>query len=437
MRILIVDDIEDNRYSLERLITQFSRKHNVDTEVFQAENGQAAVDTCNNKPMDLVFMDIVMPVMDGLEATKIIKKDHPSALIIVVSSENDEAVKVKILQAGAEDYVLKPFSSAIMMSRLVNYHKLVLSRNSIGFQSRAVNLFTHNVYSYQLKFYVSSDDELAQFWETMLVRLDFQNHIQSLSDFVRFLFRLGTLQIQKSYKCHIYVEEDEEHFYITMDNMRLLGEDLIHRLIEKHTPDAVYALEDDLLSFVLPTIAHMAPLAAPVQTEQKTAAASAPTPTSAPAAAVVKETLQTYDILDEEALEEFEYVISKLQTEIMMMGSSDLQMDDIDTMNEYIKKLATILSISKDAYSIAASLNEFSALLDEYSEPFLAMSKDLASMMKSFINDLLMWKEMIFHTGAPSVDFLNSSISSNVQMIRAVFVTEETAAEDMDDIFDF
>ena len=244
MKILIVDDIEDNRFILDRLITQFSRKHDVQTEILQAENGQVAVDICTQNPMiDLIFMDIVMPVMDGLEATKIIKKAHPSALIIVISSETDEAIQQKILQAGAEDYVLKPFSSAIMMSRLVNYHKLVLSRNSIGFQTRAVNIFTHNVYSYQLTFFVSSDDELAQFWETMLVRLDFQNHIQSLSDFVRFLFRLVTLQIQKSYKCHIYVEEDEEHFYFTMDNMRLLSATTVHQLVEKHAPDAVYALE--------------------------------------------------------------------------------------------------------------------------------------------------------------------------------------------------
>ncbi len=435
MKILIVDDIEDNRYILERLIIQFSRKHKVEVEVYQAENGQVAVDICNDKPIDLVFMDIVMPIMGGLEATRIIKKEHPSALIIVVSSENDESVQVDILQAGAEDYVIKPFSTAIMMSRLVNYHKLILSRNSIGFQTRAVNVFTHNVYSYQLKFFISNDDELAQFWETMLVRLDFQKHIQSLSDFVRFLFRLGTLQIQKAYKCHIYVEEDEEHFYFTMDNMKLLSTDVIHQLIERYSPYAIYELEGDFLTFVLPTTGQdtsFIPVAQASRINEVKEIFS--TPVSAP---VVKETLQTYDILDEEALQEFEYVISKLQTEIMMMGSTSLEMDDIDTMNEYIKKLATILSISKDAYEISASLNEFSALLDEYSEPFLAMSKDMASMMKSFVNDLLMWKEMIFHTGAPSVDFLNSSISSNVQMIRAVFVTDDTAVEDMDDIFDF
>jgi hypothetical protein len=219
-----------------------------------------------------------------------------------------------------------------------------------------------------------------------------------------------------------------------MDNMRLLSAKTVHQLVEKHAPDAVYALENDLLTFVLTTITKDMALVPPSQQKEKTVVS--PAPSNVPAAAV-KETLQTYDILDEEAVEEFEYVISKLQTEVMMMGSSALEIDDIDTMNEYIKKLATILSISKDAYEISASLSQFSALLDEYSEPFLAMSKDLASMMKSFINDLLMWKEMIFHTGAPSVDFLNSSISSNVQMIRAVFVTDETEVEDMDDIFDF
>ena len=436
MNILIVDDISDNREVLERLIQQYSRKYGIETKVFSAKNGQEGVDVCNEQAIDLVFMDIVMPVMDGLEATQIIKKEHPSIMIIVVSSENDEQIKTEILQAGAEDYVLKPFSSAIMINRLNNYSKLINSRSSIGYQTKAINVFTHNVYSYQLKFFLSNDDELAQFWETMLVRLEFQNHITQLSDFVRFLFRLGTFQLQKAYKCHIFVEEDEHSFYFTMDNMNLLPTNMVHQMIEKYCSSAFYEIKDDLLSFALPRLGEDVAISAPEVKETPQEEVVEPT-VSFPSASMLKETLQTYDILDEDAIEEFEYIVSKLQTEIMMMGSSSLELDDIDTMNEYIKKLSALLSISQDAYAISASLKEFSELLDEYSEPFLAMSKDLSTMMISFINDLVMWKEMIFHTGAPSVDFLNSSISSNVQMIRAVFVTDETAEEDMDDIFDF
>ncbi len=436
MNILIVDDIEDNRHMLERLITQFSRKYKIDVEVFQAENGKQATEVCDEKAIDLVFMDIIMPVMDGLEATKLIKKAHPSIMIIVISSENDEEIKTQILHAGAEDYVLKPFSSAIMISRLNNYCKLIHSRNAIGYHTKAVNTFTHNVYSYQLTFFLSNDDELAQFWETMLVRLEFQNHIRHLSDFVRFLFQLSTLQLQKGYKCHIYLEEDEHNFYFSIDNMKLLPTDTIHQMIHKYCANAIYDIQDDILSFALPRVSEHTPVAASQTLDVCERKDNEPSLTF-PSASMLKEKYQTYDILDVEALEEFDYIVSKLQTEIMLMGSSSLDMDDIDMMNEYMKKLSSILSVSQDSYVIAASLSDLSALLDEYSEPFLQMSKDLSAMMTSFINDLLMWKEMIFVTGAPSVDFLDNSISSNVQMIRAVFIADETSMEDMDDIFDF
>ncbi len=429
MKILIVDDSEDNREILARLIVQFGRKYAVVSEVLQAKNGQEAVEICDKEKIDLLFMDIMMPVMDGLEATKIIKKAHPSVMIIVISSENDETVKEKILQAGAEDYVLKPFSSSIMLSRLNNYNKLIFSRHAIGYQSRAVNTFTRNVYSYQMKFFLSSDDELAQLWETMLVRLEFQKHIEHLSDFVRFLFRLGAYQIQKSFKCHIYLEEDEENFYFTMDNMKLLSVETISMMAEKHCSDTPYEIKGDLISFALPRLYNNHEPALATQTAR-------PKPETK-LVEIQKETLQTYDILDEETLEEFEHILTKLQTEISMMGSSSLEIEDIDTMNTYIKRLAAILSISKDAYAVAEALRAFSMLLDEYSEPFLAMSKDLSHMVTSFVNDIVMWKEMIFYTGAPSVDFLNSSISSNVQMIRAVFISDDTAVEDLDDIFDF
>jgi len=419
MKLLIVDDIVDNRDSLERLITQYSRKYKVNVEVHQAKNGQEAVNTCNEKEIDLIFMDIMMPVMNGLEATKAIKKSHPSIMIIVVSSENSEDMKTEILNEGAEDYVLKPFSSAIMLNRLNNYKKLILSRNSIGFQSRAVNTVTHNIYSYQMKFFIGNDDQLAQFWETMLVRFEFQEHISYLSDFVRFLYRLGSYQLQKSFSCHVFLEEDENNFYFTMDNMNFLSNDTIKQMIQKYCPRAIYTLKDNLLSFTLPRVI-----------DEDTAAHTLHSST-API-----ETLQTYDILDDSTLEEFEVIVSKLKTEVALMGSSELELDDIDTMNEYLKQLSKILNYSRDAAKVSESLLLFSELLDEYSEDFLRMSEELAVMVSSFINDIILWKEMIFHTGAPSVDFLDSSISSNVQMIRAVFVNDDTE-EELDDIFDF
>ncbi len=433
MKILIVDDIADNREMLEKLVKRYSSKTEGDCEIFQAENGQDAVYLCEQESMDLIFMDIVMPVMDGLEATQQIKKISPNSMIVVISSENDEATKTKILQEGAEDYILKPFSSAIMLSRLNNYHKLIASRNSIGFQCTAVNTFTRNVYNYQTRFLITNEDELAQFWETLLVRLEYQNVISNLSDIVRFLYYLGSYQLQKSYKFHVIIEEDEENFYFSMDNVSILSEEVMQKGIAKFCSFFSFNIEGNWISFATARCNKKCTAESQSETQQQ----------QQPQTAVVKiepkeeVVLRTYDILDADTRGEFEHVVAKLKTEISLMGSSSLEIDDIDTIHEYIKHLVNMLGACPDAYTIAEALRGFSGLLEDHSETFLEKSQELAGMVKAFVNDIETWKDMVFYTGAPSVDFLDNSISSSVEMIKAVFVEEGSSQEELDDIFDF
>jgi len=432
MNILLVDDIKDNREALERLIVQYSRIYNTQCHIYKAQDGVEAINICKSNPIDLIFMDIIMPIMDGLEATQIIHNTYPEIMIVVVSSENNESVKKEIINSGAEDYILKPLSSAIMLKRLNNYSKLISTPKYISFQAQAFNSFTSNIYSYQMKFFISTDDELSQFWETSLLRFNFQNHMEQLNDFVRLIFGIGTLQIQKSYKCHLYIEEDENFFYFSMDNMKLLPITTVKEMIEKFCQGIIHEFKKDYISFALPKIIqeyHLNTDEVPMLTLRKELKTTQ--------GLTHKDSLQTYEIMALDTLNEFEYTLTKLKTEIMMMGSCDLVIQDIDTINIYVKKLVNILSISHDTYLLAQSLKELTILLDEYSQSFLDMSRDLSQMMQSFINDIIMWKEMVFYTGAPSVDFLNSSISSNVQMIKALFVVNETLDDNLDDIFDF
>ena len=152
MNILIVDDIRDNREILERLVVQYARKYNTQCQVHSAEDGKKAIDICKVSDIDLIFMDITMPIMNGLKATKIIHKLYPGIMIIVVSSENDENVKNAILDFGAEDYICKPLSSSTMIQRLHNYDEIILARNSTTLLPQAVNNFTSHIYTYQMKF---------------------------------------------------------------------------------------------------------------------------------------------------------------------------------------------------------------------------------------------------------------------------------------------
>jgi two-component system chemotaxis response regulator CheY len=74
-----------------------------------AENGLEAIAGYRECRPDLVTMDITMPVMDGIEATRNIRREFPYATIIMVTSHGQEKMVFDALRAGAKGYVLKPF----------------------------------------------------------------------------------------------------------------------------------------------------------------------------------------------------------------------------------------------------------------------------------------------------------------------------------------
>lgn len=76
-------------------------------DVITAQNGQEAVDIVLESDIDCVIMDINMPVLNGLEATRIIKKEKPFVKVIVVSMLSDASIVSKMLKAGADGFLNK------------------------------------------------------------------------------------------------------------------------------------------------------------------------------------------------------------------------------------------------------------------------------------------------------------------------------------------
>ncbi|PAV30676.1 DNA-binding response regulator [Virgibacillus profundi] len=106
MRLLIVDDDQLVCQSLQLLLAKEE-----DIEVVNiAANGQAAIELCQKKLPDIILMDIQMPVMNGIESTKIIKEKWPSVHIMMLTTFQDEKNIRLALKAGAEGYLLKSTS---------------------------------------------------------------------------------------------------------------------------------------------------------------------------------------------------------------------------------------------------------------------------------------------------------------------------------------
>lgn len=107
-RILIADDNQTARKGLGALLNSFNRNRaqawNIEI-VGEAENGGEAVNLARELMPDLIFMDIKMPLMDGLEATKRIKETLKDTRVVVLSMRGDQ--REAAIRAGADDFIEK------------------------------------------------------------------------------------------------------------------------------------------------------------------------------------------------------------------------------------------------------------------------------------------------------------------------------------------
>ncbi len=106
-RVLIADDISFVRKSLKQILTSLGYE-----VVGEAENGREAVELYELVHPDLVTMDLAMPELNGVEATKRILKLDPAANVVILSSLTQEAWITDAISAGAKNYIMKPFQTA-------------------------------------------------------------------------------------------------------------------------------------------------------------------------------------------------------------------------------------------------------------------------------------------------------------------------------------
>ncbi len=110
-RILVVDDEPNIQAAVRPLLTSSGY------EVFSAMTGRAALDAVERHNPDVVVLDLGLPDMDGIEVCRLIREER-AVPVIVLSARGAEKDKVHALDAGADDYVTKPFGSEELLARI-------------------------------------------------------------------------------------------------------------------------------------------------------------------------------------------------------------------------------------------------------------------------------------------------------------------------------
>jgi diguanylate cyclase (GGDEF)-like protein len=125
--ILVADDEPINRALIQRRLERSGYR------VLTAQNGREAVQTARAERPDLIILDVMMPVMDGLEACQLIKTDDTirDTPIIFLSARDETEVKVSGLSLGANDYISKPFKAEELLARVTVALRLKRERDQL------------------------------------------------------------------------------------------------------------------------------------------------------------------------------------------------------------------------------------------------------------------------------------------------------------------
>ncbi|MEY4504435.1 MAG: hypothetical protein RL154_729 [Pseudomonadota bacterium] len=436
MNILIADDSKLNRIVLKELLLEYQKNSKKNLEISEVEDGLKAVEACKKVNYGLIFMDIMMPNMDGISATEIIHKEHPETMIIAVSAVDDDTHKRDILKKGAEDYIQKPINGEVFLKRMAHYVGILESRREL-IPKRAgievINPFDSNIYNRRLSFLIFNQPSLIEFWDYFMQSED----NETLADLIRLFYGLGSWQVKLNYKFYIFMEENRDFWYFSMTNVKLLNNDILMRIIENNYPSGIFEVIGDRVSFCVPKHSNMAeaPVAVrPVQTGAEPTLEQI-TPVKAPQVKVI-ETI-VYDFIDAEDLEELLEINDNLRSLMLVVGSSDLELIEIQQIAEFVQKFGRILNKYNEVYAIANVIRELGVAIQNNAQAFKDKSHDIAQLCQAFNNDLAVWLKKLFTEGAPGVDFMDQSLTSDANMLMSFVQTTNDEVVDLDDIFDF
>ncbi|MCI0469576.1 MAG: response regulator, partial [Nitrospirae bacterium] len=137
IKIIVADDDPDIRDVLSLTLSEENY------EVIEAENGEEALKAIHTKSPDLVLLDYQMPILNGREVCRLIKKDIllRHVPIIMVTGKGDIDDKIGGIDAGADDYVVKPFEPKELLARI----RMLLRRTSIDLEANPLTRLPGNV----------------------------------------------------------------------------------------------------------------------------------------------------------------------------------------------------------------------------------------------------------------------------------------------------
>lgn len=194
-KILLADDEE----SLSRAVGKILEYNNYEVDI--VSNGKEAIEKTKNNIYDIIILDIMMPIMDGIEALKEMRKNGINTPIMLLTAKSLIDDKVKGLDAGANDYLTKPFNKKELLARIRNLtrksevanKKYIYGNITINFENSEIStpkasLFLNNNECEIMKVLVKNQEKTLNEYELKkVIGLDDKDNHNIIPMYISFL----------------------------------------------------------------------------------------------------------------------------------------------------------------------------------------------------------------------------------------------------------
>lgn len=458
VKILIVDDMQDNRDILKVILNNMN---NID--VFEAENGKVAIEMVKKVEPDIIVMDVMMPELDGFEATKIIKKDYPEIIVMVVTAVEDFEMEKKMTEVGATCYTIKPINGALFKYKISNFINLInLKKNykSVLMKQDSINPFSNEIRNLKTFYTIENEDDMMDFGTWLL---DFYHRFKQTTSMMfqkklEFLYRVMTNNLKKEEILTITIEDGFDELYINFEIPKSFSIDKFDTgILDNIGEDLV--IKDNYIHLKiapnknLPTGSRKDEIEERVEPNEKVEENK---DSEKKEKEIIKidnhdRTLLRQSHIDKVHAKEFVAqiegaIIDEIHDLIDLEEHWDENLDkyELKPAKEILIDISTILSkyssVVNSLYSFMAlsyALSSLSTFIRDIDIEVLdeKTTKKLILLLRSVKSDLSDWRINIFEDQSTTdIHYLDSSLLSSCMQIEALFSNKEIEDEEENDL---
>ncbi|MGA9045849.1 response regulator [Sulfuricurvum sp.] len=468
IRLLIVDDVEDNRLVLKAICRKIEG-----FEIAEAEDGLEAVAKTASWSPHIILMDVMMPQMDGFEASKIIKSNYPETIIMAVTAVMDTQMEEKMTSIGVAAYIRKPIDKDLIRFKLENFAALLRAKKGKFkrlSKKEALNPFCADIRHFKTVFDICDSDAMMDFGMWVLARCEekWATSCTKVDGVIELYYELMRQGKRNAEPLSIIIEESFEEIFVTIKfEKRVELKPKATTLIQELGADCI--VQENLVCVRLGMSKEVvnAPQKRAVL-EAKTALPVIETPAPPSAMAVhevIKELKETRIVHSEEKemlRQSFVHKTTAIEYVRDIGGDVLDEIRDLESLNEEweeklrileeehtVQNLRNFVDGALGVYvhainnlveftALGYALSSLGAFLKENAKAIIddpVTLKKTVMLMEHLGSDLVSWREHIFNLqDTADIHYLDSSFFSSCMQIEGIIGNKELEVEDDNDM---